>query len=113
MKWYAAKLVFAIEKESGKPVTEVEEKIVLIQGYERSEALEKARKRGFELQDEVLTDGGKRLFWRFFQVVSLEELASLESGIEIANCIREMDSAMHALAYYEHLGKRLAASCFN
>ncbi|GAB1448891.1 hypothetical protein MASR2M44_19130 [Bacteroidota bacterium] len=113
MKWYSAKLVFAIEKESGKPVTEVEEKILLIEAFERSEAQEKARMRGVELQEEVANDSGNSLYWRFVQVVALDELGKLESGIEIACCIREMDSAQQTLAYYEYLGNQLAASCYN
>jgi hypothetical protein len=106
MTWYTAKLVYTIEKNLEKLATEIEEKLVLIEASNRIDALIKARQIGIEKQEQISLFNGNSLFWKFIDVVSLNEIEKWETGIEIHSSISEIDS-MSKLEYFKYQGNKL------
>jgi hypothetical protein len=106
MTWYTAKLVYTIEKNLEKLATEIEEKLVLIEASNRIDALIKARQIGIEKQEQISLFNGNSLFWKFIDVVSLNEIEKWETGIEIHSSISEIDS-MSQLEYFKYQGNKL------
>ncbi|MFY8022106.1 MAG: DUF4288 domain-containing protein [Bacteroidia bacterium] len=109
MKWFTAKLVYTIEKNAEGLASEMEEKLILIEASSRLDALIKARQIGIEKQEEISLFNGNTLFWKFIEVVSLNEIEKWESGVELFSCTKELDS-MSQLDYMKYQGLKLMMS---
>jgi lactam utilization protein B len=83
MKNFLAKIVYQIVGAENLAVEQFDEQLCLIVARNSHEAFFKARMLGVKNEDEVITDRGHGLYWKFVDVPYIKELQSLMDGEEL------------------------------
>ncbi|MDZ4666737.1 MAG: DUF4288 domain-containing protein [bacterium] len=99
MKNFLAKIVYQIVGAENSAVEQFDEQLCLIEARDTHEAFFKARMLGVKNEDEVVTDMGHGLFWKFVDVPYLKELKSMLDGEELYSCVSERDQSDHYASF--------------
>ena len=106
MKWYIAKLVFAIRSSRKRKVTEFDEQLRLISARNENEAFLKARLIG--VREEEHNDGEYNAMWEFVDVIGLSQF-EMKDGAEVSSGIRELEYVDSYISYVYQQARNIEA----
>lgn len=94
MKWYLTKIIFRIitQQEDGDTGL-FEEKLRLVKGENKQDALQNAIAWGEEEASEFINASGKKIVWQFIAVPELHTFSGLEEDAELDSHLIEMPVA--------------------
>ena len=93
MKWYIVKLVYRVLSSEGKPTSQFDEQLRMINADDELHAFQKARLLGHREQDSILNGLNKPVLWKFIDVTEVHVLGGLKDGTEITSHISEEANA--------------------
>ncbi|MRX45591.1 DUF4288 domain-containing protein [Pedobacter puniceum] len=91
MKWFAVKLIFQIVNDNNKHF-QFDEQLRLVQALSKEHALEMAHQVGLMAQENIISQNGHTLNWKFIAVTESEYVGEIEQGKEIHYHIEEPDN---------------------
>ncbi len=106
MKWYLAKLVFAIKIGKKKRISEFDEQLRLVCARHENEAFLKARLMGVREEEKSTNKSDNNVVWLFVDVASLAAI-ELKDGEEVSSCVREHDDADSYISYVRIQANRI------
>ncbi len=101
MKWYIVKLVYQVLSSEGKPTSQFDEQLRMINADDELHAFQKARLLGHREQDSLLNGLNKPVLWKFIDVTEVHVLSDMRDGTEITSHIsEETDAAVFKKSIY-------------
>jgi hypothetical protein len=93
MQWYLAKIIFRIVTPEKNSPGQFEEKLRLVNGSNKADALQKATAWGESEEAEFINTSGRKIGWEFIAVSELRLLPAFIDGIELDSHLEEIPAA--------------------
>lgn len=117
MNWYISKLIFNILENNAESSSQFDEQLRMIQAVDKEEAFSIARLLGRNEENEpsanfdelsgVSSGGKKRVIWKFIDVVELNEIKELKSGMEIHSRLHEAEESGEYIKFAQFKAKTI------
>lgn len=93
MNRYIAKLVFNINIDNGKNISQFDEQTRIIEAQSLEDAFFKARLKGAKEEDYFLNKNNKEIYWKFIDVTELYPLGNAKDGEQLYSTTYEQEDA--------------------
>jgi hypothetical protein len=110
MNWYIAKLVFNILDNGSENSSQFDEQLRMIQAENQAQAFALAQLLGKNEESEMAKDGFQKVKWKFINVVELNEIPELKSGIEIYSRVHEAEQSTEYIKFAHFKSKTIQSN---